>query len=97
MKLSRRGMIKIKMPAINATIAGMCAEVMTIEFPVMRGESFGGMHFSVAGPKGGDAKRPRRFHPSQKLPENAAVEIGCSRNDAAPDALGCGRTSPPAP
>src|SRR5262249_47257011 len=78
MKFSRRGMIKIRMPAIKATMAGTCAVVMTIVTPVMRGESLRGQHFIAARSERGDALAAVEFRCSQKLPENAAAGISCS-------------------
>src|ERR1700749_3234054 len=91
MKLSSRGMIKIKMPAIRATMAGICAAVMTIRTPVMqvvmRGGIVRGRHSRVVSSELGDAGSAIEFPHSQKLPENAACGIAIFRNDAAQDAL----------
>src|SRR6266702_7207664 len=106
MKFSSRGMIRIKMPAISATIAGTCAAVMCIEMaPGFRGESNRGRQFTRA-----DPMRQRRFQIETFVaPTGSALHENCPklprmrrrflRNTAPRDELGshCARRQQPAP
>src|SRR5215813_13298643 len=94
MKFSRRGMIKIRMPAIKATMAGTCVVVMTIITPVMRGESLRGHHcISPRVPKEETRQSLLSSAVHKNCPKMPRLGSSVPRNDVLHAALGCGASA----
>src|SRR6516165_915025 len=83
-KLSSRGMIRIKMPAIRATMAGKCAALMTIQVsPDEVGSDAGGgvqnrFEARILASRVPEEETPRvviRFRASRRLPNIVAQKM----------------------